>query len=104
MAKSKRNRTDPKNPGFRQEIVDKIRTTEIVTRAEQFVLGETDKNDLEITMTAQHVGLINILLSKTLPNLSSSAIDANVNTTKTLEDMTPEELDARLKELKNEQS
>ena len=74
MAKSKRNRTDPKNSGYRQDVVDRIRTTEIVTRVEQFVMGETDKNDQEIIMTAQHVGLISILLNKTLPNLQATSL------------------------------
>ena len=76
MAARKRNWIDPKTR-------EKIRTTKIIQRMEQFALGEdepnksTDKdgNRIKVTMTSAQVKAAEVLISKTMPALTAADIN-----------------------------
>lgn len=60
------------NPDHDERTRAKIQTSQIINRLTSLVNGKID-------MTAQQVSAAKILLGKTLPDLSSVQMDANVN-------------------------
>ncbi|EXL09716.1 hypothetical protein [Aquamicrobium defluvii] len=59
------------NPAHDERTRAKIQTSQIINRLQQLIKGEVE-------MTPQQVSAANILLRKTLPDLSSVTMDANV--------------------------
>lgn len=59
------------NPAHDDRTRAKIQTSQIINRLEKLVKGEID-------MSPQQVNAANILLRKTLPDLSAVTMDANV--------------------------
>lgn len=68
MAAKKRNWVDPRTR-------EKIRTTQIVNRLQRFALGQMEPNKTkQVEMTPAQVKAAQVLINKTLPDLSSSEI------------------------------
>ena len=59
------------NPAHDNRTRAKIQTSQIINRLEKLVFGE-------IEMSPQQVNAANVLLRKTLPDLSAVTMDANV--------------------------
>lgn len=70
-------------PRHQDEIRDKIQTTQLIKRLENYALSDDD-----IEITNGRLKAIEILLRKALPDLSSIEMDANVTShEKALEDL-----------------
>ena len=108
MAAPIRNRSKPEDPLF-QKTRNKIKVAQLVERLSRNALGTLTKNsgvpkgeDYEeeyIEMSTGQLRAAEILLSKSLPSLTSTTIEANVSATVTLESKTEAELDAKIAEL-----
>jgi len=97
----KRNRSKPDDVMF-EETRAKIQTTQIVNRLNNYTLnGKDPKTKKPIEMSTGQIRAAEILLSKSLPSLQSTTIEANVTATLTLEKLTDTELDEQLKELQD---
>lgn len=64
------------NRAHQKDIRDKIKTTQLVNRLQAFALGEaapnaTDKDDKALELDAARLKAIEILLRKSLPDLSA---------------------------------
>lgn len=59
----------------------KIKTTELINRVQKYALGELDDADV----SSNRLNAIKLLLAKTLPDMSSVTIDANVDHSLTVE-------------------
>jgi len=69
----KRNRSHPDDPAF-ERTRETIQSNKIVTRLRGFILGEEDSFGNAIDMSTQQVNAANILLRKSLPDLSSQEV------------------------------
>ena len=68
------------NKAHQQDIRLKIKTSQLVNRLQDFVLGGVDpKTGDPIEIDSQRMKAIEILLRKSLPDLSAVDINANVN-------------------------
>ena len=107
MAATRRNRSKPEDPLF-QKTRDKIKVGQLVDRLSHNALGTLKKNSGKpkdedyveeyIEMSVGQLRAAEILLSKSLPSLTSTTIEANVSATVTLESLSDEELEAQIKE------
>lgn len=79
-------------------------TTQLVKRLRQYALEQKDDMGQEVKLDSTRVRAIEILLSKTLPSLQATTIEANVSATVTLEGKTEDELNARIAELEGMKS
>lgn len=79
MAAPIRNRLKRSDPAF-DKTRAKVQATQIVNRLQKNALGEleTPLGD-PIEMTAGQIASARILLDKTLPNLSATTIDADID-------------------------
>lgn len=61
-----------KNPFHNHEAREKIRTTQLINRLQQFALDELEPgNQTAVELTKNKIAAIKILLDKALPNLQS---------------------------------
>jgi len=100
MAARKRRGTK-ENP-WPDDVREKIRSSMLVNRLVSYALNEDDPQGNEVKLETGQVRAIEILLKKTLPDLQSTEINANVSATVTLEGKTEDELQARIDELTKE--
>lgn len=62
------------NPRQDQRTRDAIKTTQLVKRLQHFALGTNDENDKAVDLDPNKIRAIEVLLRKTLPDLSSVTI------------------------------
>lgn len=67
-------------PNLRQQEQTRaaIQTTQLIKRLQHFALAEKDEQNASVEIDAGRLKAIEILLRKSLPDLSSVMIDANV--------------------------
>ena len=63
------------------EIREKIQVSNLITRIQKYALGELADEDI----SSNRLNAIKLLLSKTLPDLSTVTLDANLNHSGTIE-------------------
>lgn len=102
MAAPKRNRSFKDDPAF-ERTRELIRTPQLIKRLMKYTLGESDENG-EVKLSTGQIRATEILLSKTLPSLQSTTIEATVSATVTLESQSEDELNARITELEGMKS
>lgn len=78
MAAPKHNKSHPDSPAF-ERTREKIQTTQLVKRLQSYALSIPDDAGNEVELDSGRIRSIEILLNRTLPTLSSSTIDANVD-------------------------
>lgn len=61
-------------PHHQEDVRSKIQVANLITRVQKYALGELDDEDI----SSNRLNAIKLLLNKTLPDLSSTEIDANV--------------------------
>lgn len=61
-------------PHHQEDVRSKIQVANLITRVQKYALGELDDEDI----SPNRLNAIKLLLNKTLPDLSSTEIDANV--------------------------
>ena len=70
------------NGAHAKDIRDKIKTTQLINRLQAFALGEaapnsTDKEDAKLELDSNRMKAIEILLRKSLPDLSSVTLSGD---------------------------
>lgn len=75
------------NPQQDQRSRDAIRTTQLVKRLNCFALDELDDAGNVVELDSQRLRAIEILLKKTLPDLSATDINATVGISDPLADL-----------------
>lgn len=102
MAAVKRNRMKASDE-MHAKTRKLAQTTQLVKRLRQYALGQKDDMGQDVELDSTRVRAIDILLSKTLPSLTATTVEATVDATLTLEKLTESELDERLKELQDKE-
>jgi hypothetical protein len=67
-------------PQHQEDVRAKIQVSKLINRVQKYALGELDDEDI----SPNRLNAIKMLLNKTLPDLSSTDINANINGTVTL--------------------
>jgi hypothetical protein len=67
-------------PQHQEDVRAKIQVSNLINRVQKYALGELDDEDI----SPNRLNAIKMLLNKTLPDLSSTDINANINGTVTL--------------------
>jgi len=62
-------------PNHQEDVRAKIQVSNLITRVQKYALGELADEDI----SPNRLNAIKMLLNKTLPDLSSTEIDANIN-------------------------
>ena len=101
MAAPKRNRNKPSDPAF-EKSRKRIQTTQLVKRLNNYALNQKDDQGNDVELDSNRVRAIQILLDKSLPSLTATTIDANVDNTHSFKNMSEEELDDALELAKND--
>lgn len=68
------------------QVREAIRTTQLVKRLQFFALGEKDEAGNVVDIDAGRLKAIEVLLRKSLPDLSSVELDAKLDASDTLKD------------------
>ena len=101
MPAPKHNKSKPDSPAY-EKTRAKIQTTQLVKRLNQYALGKKDDADQVVELDSNRVRAIQILLDKSLPSLTATTIDANVDNTHSFKDMSGDELDEAIDLIKKD--
>lgn len=72
-------RTSKPNARQQDQTRAAIRTTQLVKRLQWFALGETDDQDAPVDLDANKLRAIEVLLRKSLPDLSSVTVQGDAD-------------------------
>jgi len=98
MAAPKRNRMKS-DDCLHEKTRELAQTTQLVKRLRQYALNQKDDMGQEVKLETGRIRAIEILLNKTVPNLTSTTFEGKIDATLTLEKLSEDELTARIAEL-----
>ncbi len=86
MAATKRNRTHPDDPAC-ERTRNKIQTTQLAKRLQCYALNIPDEAGNDVELDQPRINAINILLKKTLPDLTATQISGDKDNPLVIEKM-----------------